>query len=404
MPDYGSMKILVIDDEVLFCETFKDILIDDGYEVLIVHKGKDALRELSSQLIHVAIIDIQLPDMSGVDILKTIKSSQLETCPIVLTGHASMKTSIEALNEGAYGYITKPYQVDEVRATVRNALERQRLLRKNQVLLETLKASNQELTAAKQQMEQFNWALENKNEHLAELDKLKSNFLAMLSHELKTPLTSIIGYSNYLLKMTPKERDREIKDGLTRISRNGYALLDLVDKLLDFSKIEAGKIEIELEEFDLQEIVEEVLLITMPMAREKNLQLTFLPNDFHEIIEADRQKIKEIFLNLVNNAVKFTEKPNSQVLIRLDAKNDFIQVVVSDQGIGIHQKDQGIVFEKFRQLEACTARKDIGAGLGLSIAKEFVDIHHGKIWVESEPQKGSNFIFQIPKRQKNWTM
>ncbi|MEW5802340.1 MAG: ATP-binding protein [bacterium] len=415
MPDVQEelMRILLIDDDILFCETFKDILSDNEYKIAVVHKGKDALHELSSQAVQVAIIDLQLPDMTGLDILKAIKDSQLEVCPIMLTGHASLETAIKALNQGAYAYITKPYQVGEVRAIIRNALEQQRLSRENRRLLEVLKENNQQLTAAKHQLEQFNRELENKverralelacerakNERLTELDQLKSEFLAMVSHELKTPLTSIIGYSTYLLNMTPEERISEISDGLTRISRNGYILLDLINKLLEFSKIEAGRIDIELEQFDLKDIVDEVLLITMPMAREKNLQLALIPTDFHETIEADRQKIKQVILNLVSNAVKFTERPQSRILIHLDAKDDFVQVSVSDQGIGISQQDQEAVFERFRQIDAATSRRVGGTGLGLSIVKKFVDIHRGRIWVESEPQKGSNFIFQIPKRQ-----
>jgi two-component system sensor histidine kinase/response regulator len=414
MPDgRGPMRILLIDDEILFCETFKDVLADSEYEISAVHKGKDALKILTSQAVHVAIIDLQLPDMTGLDILKAIKDSRLEVCPIMLTGHASMETAIKALNQGAYAYITKPYQVGEVRAIIRNALEQQRLSRENRRLMEVLKENNQQLTVAKLQLEQFNRELEDKvekrarelalerekNERLTELDQLKSEFLAMVSHELKTPLTSIIGYSTYLLNMTPQERISEITDGLSRISRNGYILLDLINKLLEFSKIEAGKLDTEFEEFDLNEIAEEVLLITLPLAREKKLQLSLFPHDFHETIEADRQKIKQIILNLVSNAVKFTERPNSRISIHLDTKDDFVQVAVSDQGIGISQQDREAVFERFRQLDAATSRKVGGTGLGLSIVKKFVDIHRGKIWVESEPQKGSRFIFQIPKRQ-----
>ncbi|MEW6379814.1 MAG: ATP-binding protein [bacterium] len=407
------MRILLVDDEVLFCETFKDVLADDEYELLVVHSGEDALREMSRQLIQVAIIDLQLPDMSGLDVLQAIKNAHREVCPIMLTGHASLETAIKALNQGAYAYITKPYQVGEVRAIIRNALEQQRLSLENRRLMEVLKENNQQLMAATRQLEQFNRELESKvekralelarerekNERLTELDQLKSEFLAMVSHELKTPLTSIIGYSTYLLNMSPEERLPETTDGLTRISRNGYILLDLINKLLEFSKIEAGKVGIELEKFDLKEVVEEVLLISLPMAREKHLQLSFAPSDFHEVIEADRQKIKQVILNLVSNAVKFTEKPDSQILILLEAQDDCVQVCVSDQGIGISQQDQEVIFERFRQLDSAASRKLGGTGLGLSIAKKFIDIHRGRIWLESEPHQGSRFIFQIPKRQ-----
>ncbi|MCL6584777.1 MAG: response regulator [bacterium] len=414
MSDFGLSRILLIDDEVFFCETFKDALADDGYELVVVHTGGEALRELSRQAIQVAIIDLQLPDMSGLDVLKTIRNSHLEVCSIMLTGHASMETAIKALNQGAYAYITKPYQVEEVRAIIRNAFEQQRLSRENRRLLEVLQESNRHLMAAKYQLEQFNRELESKvekrakelarerqkNERLTELDQLKSEFLAMISHELKTPLTSIIGYSTYLLNLSPQERMSEIVDGLTRISRNGYILLDLINKLLEFSKIEAGKVDLALEQFDLKEVVEEVSLITAPMAREKKLQLAFTSPNLPVLVEADREKIKQVILNLVSNAIKFTEKPDSQILIQLEDKgNDFVQVTVSDQGIGIPKQDQEVIFESFRQLDPAASRKTGGTGLGLAIAKKFIDIHQGKIWVESELQQGSRFIFQIPRRQ-----
>jgi|GEM_PF-2926328 len=414
MSDFGLARILLIDDEVFFCETFKDALADDGYELVVVHTGGEALRELSRQAIQVAIIDLQLPDMSGLDVLKTIRNSRLEVCSIMLTGHASMETAIKALNQGAYAYITKPYQVEEVRAIIRNAFEQQRLSRENRQLLEVLQESNRHLMAAKHQLEQFNRELESKvekrakelarerqkNERLTELDQLKSEFLAMISHELKTPLTSIIGYSTYLLNLSPQERMSEIVDGLTRISRNGYILLDLINKLLEFSKIEAGKVDLALEQFDLKEVVEEVSLITAPMAREKKLKLVFTSPNLPVLVEADREKIKQVILNLVSNAVKFTEKPDSQILIQLEDKgNDFVQVTISDQGIGIPKQDQEVIFESFRQLDPAASRKTGGTGLGLAIAKKFIDIHQGKIWVESELQQGSRFIFQIPRRQ-----
>ena len=581
MPDQQSKKILLIDDEILFCETFKDIFSKEGLEIIIAHQGEKALEELAHQSISVAFIDINLPDISGLEILKIIKDNYPDTCAIMLTGHATLESSIKALNEGAYAYITKPYIIDEVKVIIRNAIEQQRLTSENRVLIKSLKRNNIQLINAKNQLELFTQELENivtkrtielarekaktekiiktiadglcttdkdlniisfnktaekitgfstkealkmkcfqvfktkaceghcffkqvvtskqpiinkeiiilnkqnqplpilisfdvlrdqgnviggvktfhditelkkmqdelsktnseliknqkklknayqdlqqskqklnqyaddldqkvrqrtkelqeANERLKELDEYKSEFLAMVSHELKTPLTAIIGYSTYLLNMSPENQIEEINDGLSRISRNGFLLLDLINKLLEFSRIEAGKLSIELEQFDLREIIEEALLITSPMAKEKGIQLSFNPSDFHEKVEADRQKMKQVFLNLLNNAIKFTEKENSKISIKAKSYNNTIRVAISDQGIGIKAEDQKIIFDRFGQIDSSLSRKVGGVGLGLSIVKKFIDIHKGKIWVKSEPRKGSEFIFQIPKKQ-----
>ncbi|MGA1841069.1 MAG: ATP-binding protein [bacterium] len=580
----NHIDILLIDDEVFLCETLKDLLEDEGYSVAIATNGKEGLRFLEEKPCLVAIVDIMLPDTSGLDILKEIKDKGIECLPIMLTAFATVETSIKALNEGAYAYIIKPYKIDEVKATIRNAIEKQRLSIENKALFRNLQKTNKNLTRVTKELEELNrdledkvlertkelaeakdkmdkimasiaegllsmdkdfritsfnraaeqitgyktkevlnkycwevfkdidfkecikeiikmnkpavniekvvhtknrgnipvlasidvlkdeegnviggvktfrditmlkrmqeelketnrelmsnqralkeayWELEKSKEKLSEwaeeldrkvrlrtrelqeaneklrqanirlteLDRLKSKFLATVSHEIKTPLTSIIGYANLLINQKKQTFTNEQIDSLNRIKRNSNTLQDLIDQLLDLSKIESGKLEVHLEVVYFKEIIEEVIYITEQIVKQKGIMVkTFLPDQLLPI-QADRAKIKQILLNLLTNAVKYTEKENGEIHIRVIQNSSKITVSIEDQGIGISREDQKVIFDPFRQARGPLYRKYGGTGLGLSIVKEFVRLHGGDIWVESEPGKGSKFSFTLP--------
>jgi signal transduction histidine kinase len=231
---------------------------------------------------------------------------------------------------------------------------------------------------------------------LTELDRLKSKFLATVSHEIKTPLTSIIGYANLLINQKKQTFSNEQIDSLNRIKRNSNTLQDLIDQLLDLSKIESGKLEVHLEAVYLKEVIEEVIYITEQIVKQKGITVkTSLPDQLLPI-QADRGKIKQVLLNLLTNAAKYTERENAEIHIRVRQESSNVTVSIEDQGIGISPEDQKVIFDPFRQAKGPLYRKYGGTGLGLSIVKEFVRLHGGEIWVESEPGKGAKFSFTLP--------
>lgn len=231
-------------------------------------------------------------------------------------------------------------------------------------------------------------------ERLREIDKLKTQFLANMSHELRTPLNSIIGFSRVILKGIDGPLTELQKADLTSIHNSGQHLLGLINNILDLSKIEAGKMELNFAETEVEPIVKTVMSTAVALAKEKNLTLDQeIPDDLPKIW-ADATRIRQILLNLVSNACKFTE--DGAVTTKVRADKDKVIFSVSDTGIGIPQGQMNSVFEEFTQVDASTTRKVGGTGLGLPISRHFVELHHGEMWVESQPGQGSTFYFYIP--------
>jgi len=236
-------------------------------------------------------------------------------------------------------------------------------------------------------------------EQLRELDKLKSQFLANMSHELRTPLNSIIGFSRVIMKGIDGPITDQQQQDLSAIYNAGQHLLNMINDILDISKIEAGKMELAFEDVELPQIIESVLSTTRGLVKDKPVELhTDIP-DTLTIIQADPTRIRQILLNLLSNAAKFTDVGS----ITVSAKEQLganerpeIYMSVTDTGVGIAHEDQVDLFEPFTQVDGSATRKTGGTGLGLSITRLLVDLHDGEIGIESTPGEGSTFYFTIP--------
>ena len=225
-------------------------------------------------------------------------------------------------------------------------------------------------------------------------NRAMSEFLATMSHELRTPLTAIIGFSELMLGGTTGEFDELNRKFIGNISNSGKHLLSLINSVLDLSKIEAGKMDLELDFFSLYDVFADTRNVISPLALKKNISLNFNvePGFF---INADRTRFKQIMYNLVSNAVKFTPTGGSVEVVGSRLENG-IRVTVSDTGIGISKDEIKHLFKPFKQIDSTLGRKYEGTGLGLVLSKKFVEMHGGRIWVESEPGKGSTFTFEVP--------
>jgi GAF domain-containing protein/CheY-like chemotaxis protein len=231
-------------------------------------------------------------------------------------------------------------------------------------------------------------------ERLKEMDKLKTQFLANMSHELRTPLNSIIGFSRVILKGIDGPLTELQKTDLTSIHNSGQHLLGLINNILDLSKIEAGKMELNFEETEVEPIVKTVMATAVALVKDKPV---ILHQDIPENLPkmwADPTRIRQIILNLVSNACKFTDKGSVTAQVRTEP--DKIIFSVADTGIGIPANQIASIFEEFTQVDSSTTRKVGGTGLGLPISRHFVEMHRGKMWVESKPGQGSVFNFYIP--------
>jgi len=230
--------------------------------------------------------------------------------------------------------------------------------------------------------------LETANQH-------KSEFLANMSHELRTPLNAVIGFSEVLLERLFGELNAKQDEYLKDILTSGRHLLSLINDVLDLSKVEAGRMELELSTFDAPSAIANALTLVRERAQRHGvtLGLTVVP-ELGSLI-ADERKFKQILLNLLSNAVKFTPD-GGRIDVSARREEDNVMIAVHDTGIGIAPEDQAAVFEEFRQVGRDSTSKHAGTGLGLTLTKKFVELHGGRIWLESEPGKGSTFTFTIP--------
>lgn len=239
--------------------------------------------------------------------------------------------------------------------------------------------------------------LDEKNQQLQELNRLKSQFLANMSHELRTPLNSIIGFTGIILQRLSGEISNEQRKQLEMVYDSGKHLLSLINDVLDLSRIAVGKMEVTPEVFCLAEVIDSVITMITPLAKNKNLKVvtTNLPGADFEIY-SDKNKVKQILINLLNNAIRYTERGQIEVNTNFPPQEDEIEISVSDTGMGIKKKALGYIFDEFRQAEGTVVRDQGGMGLGLSICKKLINLLKGRIWVESEYGVGSKFTFSLP--------
>jgi two-component system, sensor histidine kinase and response regulator len=412
-------SLLVVDDEESVAVTMGAILEMDGYDVVVSTSGSDALRTLQEQVFDLVLTDLRLDDTDGLTIISEISRLQPDTMCIVLTGYASLESAIKALREGAYDYLIKPCDVDELRAVVARGVERRQLgiqLKQRVAELETANATiyqmnrdlQRRIEEATAELKQLYRSAQAHVEQLEDLDRLKSRFLSMASHELKTPLTSVSGLAQVLLRRMRRRLElgrpddeewtaeqRAHVDRLDLLNSQTARLGRLVDELLDVSRIESGKLEFRAAPVDLYDLVREVAA---------RLQLTTTRHTIEVAaegqqagpVDADRDHLEQVLDNLVTNAIKFSPDGGT---IHITVRDEGEQVVLSvrDSGVGIPVNQLDAVFGLFYQAEDPVSRRTGGMGLGLYISKEIVTRHNGRIWAESEPGKGSTFNIALPR-------
>ena len=364
-------SVLVVDDEESVATTIQAILQLDGHEVVAVTTGAEVIRILGERQFDVVLTDLRLTDVDGVEVLKEVQRTAPETAAIMLTGYASLESAIAALRSGAYDYLMKPSDVEELRATVNRAIER-RLLRRRLVELE-------------------------------EVDRLKTQFLSMASHELRTPLTAVMGFIQVarrrLVRASDKQGATDWKEEATRAAetlelaqRQSRRLARLVDELLDVSRLQLGRVQMTRSEIDLvtslREVVERLRLFNMTYAFE------FSDHAKNAPVLADRDRIDQVFENLMNNAVKYSPGGGT-VTVVVAREGDDVHVSVTDRGIGISPEELDQVFNLFYRSPDPRAGHVGGLGLGLYISREIVTRHGGKLWAESAGE-GSTFHVTLP--------
>jgi len=394
-------KVLVVDDEESVVVTIKAILQLDGYNVATTTSGARARAMVRDTEYDLVLTDLRLEDGDGLDVLKAVRESYPETVTIMLTGYASLESAIQALRAGAYDYLVKPSEVEELRSTVARGIERRRLGQELRQRVAELADLN---TSLQQRIDEATAELKERYEQLKELDRMKSQFLSIASHELKTPITAMSGFLQVALRRVGRLSEGEaaapVAEGLRGITeqlevvyRQTGKLARLVDELLDVSRIQTGRIEFRYGDVDLSELANEVAT---------RMQLTTTAHeisvrrDSENVVTADRDHLEQVLNNLVTNAIKYSPSGGA---ITIDVRPDDggVRLSVTDQGIGIPAEELESIFGLFYRSPDRAARDAAGMGLGLYISKEIVLRHGGRIWAESAGAKGSTLNVVIPR-------
>jgi signal transduction histidine kinase len=240
--------------------------------------------------------------------------------------------------------------------------------------------------------------IEEKSRELEVASRHKSEFLANMSHELRTPLNAIIGFSEVLAEGMFGDINDKQTEYLNDILESGRHLLALINDILDLSKIEAGRMELEAADFDLPGAIENALILVRERASRRGIRLACTIDERLGEIRGDERKVKQVLLNLLSNALKFTPE-GGRIDVEATMRDDRVEISVTDTGVGIAPEDQDAVFQEFRQV-GTAAKKVEGTGLGLALSRKFIELHGGTIWVKSQLGRGSTFTFALPLRHR----
>ncbi|MFH0814453.1 MAG: response regulator [Pseudomonadota bacterium] len=494
MDHLEDLHILVVDDERIIRDGAERILTKEGWKVSTAENGTKGLELINHDTFHILLLDLMMPGITGMEVLKTVRETHPALLVIVITGYATVENAVEAMKSGAYDFIPKPFTPDQLRIVVRRALDKIRLEREAELLRREREKSLRDIAHEKSKtltiinymadgvlvtdqegyivlnnpavtrmlgLEEesplgkhvFDWTKSNeltqmvekvlfqgadshyqgisqellwgnppnrffmahsapvRNEEggvlgsvtifndvtwFKELDQMKSDFVDMVSHELRSPLGSMRQQLSLLVEGIAGETREEENRILRRVQSRIDGLIGMINNLLDLSRIEAGRLIQQKERIALPEIIEGTVEVMTPEAQTKGLifEKTIDPQILP--IYADRQSMETVFTNLLGNAVKYNRE-GGKIYIDAHNRGEFVEIKVADTGFGISKVDLPRVFDKFFRIRNEHTRKLIGSGLGLPLVKAIVEAHLGTISVESEPGKGTTFTVLLPR-------
>ncbi len=372
-----SKKILIVDDEDVIRDVCRRSLEKPGYSVETAENGVIALEKMRAASIDIVFSDIKMPIMTGVELLEAIKRDYPHTEVIMMTAFATVENAIAAMKKGAYDFILKPIKPDQIRMAAEKCFE-------------------------KIQLSEENKALRSANQKLLELQTVKDKFVAITSHELRTPVSHLKGYFGILNDELYQQLSDEEKSQCRQVIFDAIRDLELIVAQMHDLTLEGASSQLRGELFDVNEIIEKAVNDFQIVARLRQQTLTCKKNRTNLVILGERRKIKGIVQELIQNAIKFTPD-GGKIVVSVRRDSDFCVISVKDNGIGIDPAEHGKIFEKFYEVQDSryhsTSKSGFmggGLGLGLSSVRAMAIAHGGGVKVKSEKEKGAEFLIYLP--------
>lgn len=489
-----EINVLIVDDERIIRDGAERILTKEKWTVATAENGAQGLALLNENAFEILLLDLMMPGISGMEVLKKVQETHPDLLVIVITGYATVENAVEAMKSGAYDFIPKPFTPDQLRLVVRRAVDRLNLKREAELLrIERAKSlrdvaneksrtltiinymadgvlvtdrkgfvvlnnpavtrmlglegesplgkhlfdwtKNEDFTQMVEKVLQMEgsdspqgtsqelaWGNPPKSFFMAhaapvrneqgeilgsvtilndvtwfkELDRMKSDFVDMVSHELRSPLSSIRQQVSLFVEGLVGDLNEKQHQLLSRVQMRIDGLIGMINNLLDLSRIEAGRLVQQKERIIISDAIHDVVELMTPEAQSK--QLSFEVNIDSQLlpIYADRQSMETVFTNLLSNAVKYNRE-GGKIVISAQNRGDFVEIKVADTGVGIAKADLPQVFDKFFRIRTEYTRKVVGSGLGLPLTKAIIEAHLGTITVESEQGQGTTFVVLLPR-------
>lgn len=381
----GSATILIVDDTEQNVRLLAHVVKKEGYDAIAAFSGEDALEMVDTRKPDIILLDVMMPEMDGFEVCRRLKESEeVADVPVIfLSALQETDSKVKGFEVGGVDYITKPFQREEVLARIRLHLK---------------------LTRLQNQLEENIEVLREREQRLNRLNQEKDELMRIVGHDIRNPVTGIIGISDLLIERIDEMDQEEREHMLKTMQDSGNKILKLVNGLLKKETAERGIADLQLEEIRLDELIQGVIDLQRPLALTKNISFQY-QNDGDPSVEMDKQKMDQVIGNLLSNALKFTlEGGEISIEVNELGRGDdrYVEIIIQDNGIGIPREEVNSLFQDSGDANVRSGTSgEVGSGMGLNIVKQFTELHDGSIEVQSEEGEGTTFTIYLPVKQQN---